>query len=158
LQFVSKIDPLDKVAVMVKRVHEALIVEHLGDELIGHLSRDGTAIEVRERPARANETTLTTPFPDLIATSQTDAAATTPETQSPDKTSPISRQRQQPLEQMFKEIPIECNRGTKSNAQGYKQSWNGYKLYINTADCGAPISHCCHRHQCTTALQRSHCR
>lgn len=140
---------------LAERVHEALIVEHLGDELIGHLSRDGTAIEVRERPARANETTPTTPSPDLIATSQSEAAATTPKTQAPTKkrgrprrgetrapakTSPIRRQRQQPLEQMLKEIPTECNRGTKSNAQGYKQSWNGYKLHIDTADCGVPIS------------------
>src|SRR5712691_200900 len=29
----------------------ALIKEPLGDQLIGHISRDGTAIEVRERPA-----------------------------------------------------------------------------------------------------------
>ena len=34
-----------------QRVHETLIPEHLGDQLIGHLSRDGTAIEARERPA-----------------------------------------------------------------------------------------------------------
>ena len=25
-------------------------------------------------------------------------------------------------------------------AQGYKQSWNNYKLHIDTADCGAPTS------------------
>jgi hypothetical protein len=37
---------------LAERVHEALIHEHLGDELIGHLSRDGTAIEARERPTR----------------------------------------------------------------------------------------------------------
>ena len=35
-----------------QRVHEALITAHLGEELIGHLSRDGTAIEARERPSR----------------------------------------------------------------------------------------------------------
>ena len=35
-----------------QRVHEALIKEHLGDELIGHISRDGTAIEAREYPSR----------------------------------------------------------------------------------------------------------
>ncbi|SCC94665.1 hypothetical protein THIX_60723 [Thiomonas sp. X19] len=35
---------------LAERVHEALIKEHLGDALIGHISRDGTAIEARERP------------------------------------------------------------------------------------------------------------
>jgi hypothetical protein len=35
-----------------ERAHEALIKEHLGEELIGHLSRDSTAIEARERAQR----------------------------------------------------------------------------------------------------------
>jgi len=26
------------------------------------------------------------------------------------------------------------------NAQGYKNSWNGYKLHLDTADCGVPVS------------------
>ena len=26
------------------------------------------------------------------------------------------------------------------NAQGYKISWNGYKLHLDTADCGVPIA------------------
>jgi hypothetical protein len=38
-----------------ERVHEALIKTHLGDTLIGHLSRDGTAIPARERPARSKD-------------------------------------------------------------------------------------------------------
>jgi hypothetical protein len=35
---------------VAERTHEALIKETLGDKLIGHLSRDATAIEARERP------------------------------------------------------------------------------------------------------------
>lgn len=35
---------------LAERAHEALIVEHLGNRIIGHLSRDATAIESRERP------------------------------------------------------------------------------------------------------------
>lgn len=34
---------------LAERVHEALIKEDLGEELIGHISRDATAIEARER-------------------------------------------------------------------------------------------------------------
>ena len=54
--------------------------------------------------------------------------------------SPIERQRGQCLAEMLAEIPTACDRGTKSNAQGYKVSWNGYKLHLDTADCGVPIS------------------
>jgi len=37
-------------------------------------------------------------------------------------------------------LPRQCNRGTKCNAQGYKTSWNGYKLHIDTSDSGVPVS------------------
>lgn len=37
-------------------------------------------------------------------------------------------------------MPTACDRGTKSNAQGYRNSWNGYKLHIDTADCGILVS------------------
>ena len=32
------------------RIHEALIQEHYADSLVGHISRDSTAIETREKP------------------------------------------------------------------------------------------------------------
>jgi hypothetical protein len=137
---------------LAARVHEALIEECLGDESIGHLSRDGTAIHARERPKRADaEALVATASPDLLS-AQTKTVATTPApakkrgrprrgaTRSPAKESPIQRQRQQTLAQMMADIPTACDRGTKCNAQGYKVSWNGYKLHLDTADCGVPIA------------------
>jgi hypothetical protein len=40
---------------LAERVHEALIKEHLGEQLIGHISREATAIEARERPAKVDD-------------------------------------------------------------------------------------------------------
>jgi hypothetical protein len=141
---------------LAERVHEALIIEHLSDELIGHLSRDGTAIEARERPARIEAKAPIAPAePDLLTAPKSEAISATPETpvlakkrgrprrgeaRTPANESPIRRQRKQTLTEMLKDIPIACDRGTKSNAQGYKESWNGYKLHLDTADCGVPIS------------------
>ena len=31
-------------------------------------------------------------------------------------------------------------RSAMLKAQGYKISWNGYKLHLDTADCGVPIA------------------
>lgn len=121
---------------LAERVHEALIKEQLGDALIGHLSRDGTAIEARERPvvpaARATQ--------DAPAAVRRRGRPRRGEVRPPAKESPLSRQRRQTLAQMLDEIPTACDRGTKCNAQGYKISWNGYKLHLDTADCGVPIS------------------
>lgn len=145
---------------LAERVHEALVKEHLGEQLIGHLSRDGTAIEARERPKTTKTAPESEPKPEapLLAEleKETQAALPVAEPQPPQskkrgrppknaspapaKESPIKRQRQQTLAEMIKEIPTACDRGTKCNAQGYKVSWNGYKLHLDTADCGVPIS------------------
>jgi hypothetical protein len=41
---------------------------------------------------------------------------------------------------MRSEIPTACDRGAKCKAQGYKMSWNDYKLHLDTADCGVPVA------------------
>lgn len=103
---------------LAERVHEALVKTYLGNELIGHISRDATAIEARERPAKK--------------VSQPQPKASEP--------TRIQRQLSQSLPEALADIPTQCDRGTKKNAQGYKHSWNGYKLHIDTADCGVPIA------------------
>ena len=146
-------------AKLAERVQEALVKEHLGDELIGHISRDGTAIEVREKPVRKEKQKAE----ETPATEQTHAAAETPamkETPTASETlateadlkpgrkgestkpklKRITQQLNQALDEMLAELPKDCDRGSKSNAQGYKNSWNGYKLHIDTADCGVPVS------------------
>ena len=119
---------------LAERVHEALIKEQLGDQLIGHLSRDGTAIEARERPAQTRTSAATS------SAAHKRGRPRAGEVRAPAKVSPISCQRQQTLAQMRDHIPTACDRGTKCNAQGYKVSWNGYKLHLDTADCGVPIA------------------
>ncbi|MDX9834245.1 MAG: hypothetical protein RBT36_03420 [Desulfobulbus sp.] len=52
----------------------------------------------------------------------------------------LDRQVQQTTEEAIGELPTVCDRGTKKNAQGYKTSWNGYKLHLDTNDIGLPIS------------------
>jgi len=52
----------------------------------------------------------------------------------------LEQQQGKPLVQLLRELPRDCDRGSKSNAQGYKNSWNGYKLHLDTADCGIPVS------------------
>jgi hypothetical protein len=143
---------------LAERVHEALIKEHLGEQLIGHLSRDGTAIEARERPARkATKVAAPTPTSQAPLIAAEEEAVTPPpapaagsgkkrgrprrgEVREPAKASPLRRQRQQSLAQMLEDIPTACDRGTQCNAQGYKVSWNGYKLHLDTACCGVPIA------------------
>ena len=41
---------------------------------------------------------------------------------------------------MLKDLLTACDVGTKKNNKGYKISWIGYKLHIDVADGGIPIS------------------
>ena len=127
-------------AQLAERVHDALIKEHLGNELIGHISRDGTAIEARERLLRTQPPAATAAPASEPATGKTRGRPRRGAVRAPAKESPIHRQRQQRLAQMIADIPTACDRGTTCNAQGYKLSWNGYKLHIDTADCGVPVA------------------
>jgi hypothetical protein len=125
-------------AKLAERLHEALIKEHLGDELIGHLSRDGTAIEARERPCRAKDKDKDKETDEKPAKKR--GRPRRGEAREVAGKSRIKRQRQQTLDEMLAEIPKACDRGAKSNAKGYKTSWNGYKLHIDTTDFGVPVA------------------
>jgi hypothetical protein len=121
---------------LAERVHEVLIKEHLGEELIGPLSRDSTAIVSRERRVRDAAAAKE----DHARPARRRGRPRRGEVRSPAKESPLERQRRQSLAQMRCEIPTACDRGAKCNAQGYKISWNGYKLHLDTADCGVPLA------------------
>lgn len=127
---------------LAERTHAALVRETLGSRLIGHISRDGTAIEAREKPAKK---------PVLSEVEGVEASKPAPaETKKRGrprkdeirevKLGKLEQQQGKPLAQLIKELPRGCDRGSKCNAQGYKNSWNGYKLHIDTADCGIPVS------------------
>ena len=44
------------------------------------------------------------------------------------------------LAQMVEDLPTGCDVGTKRNAKGHQVSWTGYKLHLDAADGGIPLS------------------
>lgn len=119
---------------LAERVHEALVHRHLGEPLIGHISRDSTAIEAREKPQRQAEK------PAAAKTKKNKRGRPKKGEIREVPTTPIQHQLQQSLHAILHAMPRVCDRGAKRNAQGYKESWTGYKLHIDSADCGVPIS------------------
>ena len=113
-------------AKLAERVHEALVRQHLGQTLrdwpwaIGHISRDGTAIEARETPVRKEKAE-----PAAQAAKAKRGRPGKDEVREP-KLKTIARQLGQSLTEMLAALPMACDRGAKCNAQGYKISWNGY--------------------------------
>ena len=115
------------------RVHEALIKRTYKDCIIGHISRDATAIPAREKPVRPVRAGAKTP-------KRKRGRPKKGEVVPPKEPRRLERQVGQTLPQMLAELPICCNVGTKRNAKGYTTSWIGYKLHIDTADGDVPVT------------------
>ena len=112
-------------------VHDSLVQEYLANELIGHISRDSTAIVGRERPIKKIQ----------IAKKprKRGRPAKGEQRELPPKKR-LDRQLALSAPEAIQELPTSCDRGTKTNSQGYKTSWNGYKLHLDINDTGLPIS------------------
>jgi hypothetical protein len=118
-----------------QRMHAALIEATQKERLIGHISRDSTAIEVREKPAPA-----AVEIKPVAAGKRRPGRPKKGEIVPPPEPRRIDRQREMTLEQMLDELPRLCNASAKSNSKGYTKSWIGYKLHIDAADGQIPIS------------------
>ena len=109
-------------------VHDSLVKDHLGTELIGHISRDSTALPGREKPAKKIK------LPKIAKKRGRPAKG---------EVRPLKRldlQRLQTAQEGLAELPKSCDKGVKKNAQGYMETWYGYKLHLDVNDCGLPIS------------------
>lgn len=116
------------------RLHQALIQETHADRLVGHISRDSTAIDAREKPAKPEQTTpVGQPKPKRGRPRKDEVRPVEPPRR-------IDRQLGMTLAQMLDDLPRHCDVGTKRNAKGHYESWIGYKLHIDSADGGVPIS------------------
>ena len=113
------------------RLHEALITDTMQDQLVGHVSRDATAIEGREKA---------TPKPQQPAKPKRKRGRPRKGEERPKEPSRLERQQEMTLPEMLADLPQSCAVGTKRNAKGYQESWIGYKLHIDAADGGIPLS------------------
>ena len=120
------------------RVHEALIKKTLGTSLVGHISRDATAIEAREKPVCKNARHTKTPA--VVEQKRKRGRPKKGCVVAPKAPRRLERQASQTLPRMLADLPKCCNIGTKRNAKGHTTSWTGYKLHIDTADGDIPVS------------------
>lgn len=113
------------------RIHEALVKEGYQEHLVGHISRDSTAIEAREKPVPKKKKSAP------VARKRGRPKKGEERPKAPKR---LARQRTMTLEEMLEDLPKDCTVSCKRNAKGYTQSWTGYKLHMDVADGGVPIS------------------
>ena len=139
------------------RVHEALIRAQLGDQIIGHIARDSTEIEAREKPApKAAAGAPAGPAGLFDGVTVDGASAVAPAEpipapakkrgrprkgeKRPKEPTVIERQVGQSAAESLAQLPTACDVGSKKNSKGFKETWTGYKLHIDTADGDIPVT------------------
>jgi hypothetical protein len=124
-----------------QQLHQAIIAATQRDRLIGHIARDSTAIQARER------------FPEVGRAGKgkgkgKNKAKSRPKRQkrpfakakAAERGTRIQRQRHQKLERMLADLPRHCDLGVKTGSHGNQQYWRGYKLHLDVADGQIPVS------------------
>ena len=117
------------------RMHEALVKEFIGDSIVGHVSRDSTAVPVREKPTPKCKS-------DQKPMKYKRGRPQKGEERPPKEKTRLECQAagNMTLEQMLGNLSKDCDRGAKVNAQGFRNGWIGYKLHIDATDSGLPVS------------------
>jgi hypothetical protein len=114
------------------KVHEAMVEENLSEQIVGHISRDATAIVGNEKPTKKEKIKMEPKKKGRPKKGENR------ESKKEDKR--LNKQVNQTAEEALKDIPTVCDVGCKTNAQGYKETWRGYKFHVDTNDCGLPIT------------------
>ena len=100
--------------------HENIIKEYLGEQLIGHISRDSTSINAREKPLRKPKKQAAAP--------KKRGRPKKGEIRVKEPTRLENQFLRMTIQAMLLNLPMNCDIGTKKNSKGYKVSWQGYKV------------------------------
>lgn len=119
-------------AELPQKLHAAMVAQHRGARLVGHVSRDSTAIKACEKPA-----------PKPPAEPKAPAKRGRPPKGQPRPMAPPKRldlQATRSLADNLKDLPSACSIGCKRNSKGHQDCWIGYKLHLDTIDGDIPVS------------------
>ena len=113
------------------KIHEAFVKKYHADRIALHVSRDSTEIVAREKFVIK---------PKIEKVKKKKGRPVKGTIQTPPEPSRLQKQLDMSVTEMLADLPKTCDIGCKKDSKGYKHSWGGYKLHIDTADGDIPIS------------------
>ena len=146
---------------LLQLVHETMIRNCLGDKIIGHISRDSTAIPAREKPIRKpKEACKEKGSKDKACKNKAckkkackkNACKKTAckkkavrrkavrHSPSAGELKRLDIQVRRTMAENIADLPRQCDIGVKKNSMGHVFWWIGYKLHIDTMDGDIPVS------------------
>lgn len=114
---------------LADQLHEAMVKAHCS-HLVGHVSRDSTAIVVAEKIA-----------PKIESVAKPAGKAGRPKKgQKKEPKTRLEIQATRSLAENMADLPCRCDVGCKTDSKGYKTWWRGYKLHLDVIDGDIPVS------------------
>ena len=115
------------VSELLKNVHDALISKVYKKRFVGHISRDSTAINAREKPTRKEKKSKKRGRPKKGE-------------ERPKEPKRLDSQLKMTQKERVDDLPKMCNVGAKKNSKGNIEYWIGYKCHLDIADGDIPLS------------------
>ena len=113
------------------KIHEVFVKKYHSNQVTWSVSRDSTEIIAREKAVIK---------PKTEKVSKKKGRPTKGTIKALPETSRLEKQLNMNVAEMLADLPKECDIGCKKDSKGYKHSWCGYKLHIDTIDGDIPVS------------------
>lgn len=117
----------------VARLQSLLVKDSHQEKIVGHCSKDSTAVHAREHHCRIHKK----PLVEKKKRGRRPKGAPAPEPADPRR---LELQGARSLQANICDLPKGCDWGTKKNSQGKCEQWKGYKLHADYSDAGVPLS------------------
>lgn len=111
------------------KVHQALIKATYKDQIVCHVVKDSTPLEVREKFLK-KEPTQKRKLKEVRRKAKLAGELNRRQKQL----------KEDNLDKMMKDLPKHCDKGMKKSAQGYTMIWKGYKLHAAVDDHCVPLA------------------
>jgi len=120
---------------LLTRALNTMTAQYHEGRIVGHISRDSTAIAVREKPANKKREVAPLPEP-----KRKRGRPRKGESRPAKKIGRLERQLRMKPGKAVAELDCVCAWGCKKNSQGNISFWKGCKLHLDVTDLGIPVT------------------
>lgn len=122
-----------------QQIHEQLIRIHCSKKLVGHVSRDSTAIAAPDRTPLPSKPVAGASKPGT-AERRRPGRPRKGEEKPPAEPKRLELQPNRSLKENLADLPTRCDSGAKRGSKGHMEYWRGYKLHLDVIDGDIPVS------------------
>ncbi|MGB7986006.1 MAG: transposase [Terracidiphilus sp.] len=120
---------------LATRALNGMVTQYHEGRIVGHISRDSTAIPAREKPVNKKRDVAIPTGP-----KRKRGRPRKGEVRPPKQPGRLERQLRMKPGKALKELGTDCAWGCKKNSQGNVSFWKGYKLHLDVTDLGIPVT------------------